>query len=120
MVASPPPTVFAPLETSSASGSAAKSFAERLCAQTRAHLHEFVDNELDLRDASERALHDSVNRHLLLCTKCARLEAQLRAMRLALAAVGARSMRRERASESFRSAAATLLRERPHGPRLVD
>jgi hypothetical protein len=126
MVASPPPTVFTPPDSSRAVGGATRSLADRLCNQARAHLHEFVDNELDLRDTSERALHEAVHQHLQMCTKCARLEAQLRAMRLALAAVGARSMRREHASEELRARAITLLhadsatRAPSHGLRLVD
>ncbi len=64
--------------------------APRDCGSVRAHLHEYVDEELDLHVPAERAILLAVANHVTHCTPCARDEAQLRAMHLAVAAVGAR------------------------------
>ena len=66
------------------------SDAPRDCDSVRAHLHEYVDEELDLHVPAERAILLAVANHVTHCTPCARVEAQLRAMHLAVAAVGAR------------------------------
>jgi len=64
--------------------------APRDCGSVRAHLHEYVDEELDLHVPAERAILLAVANHVTHCTPCARVETQLRAMHLAVAAVGAR------------------------------
>jgi hypothetical protein len=61
------------------------------CDDTRAHLHEYVDDELDPRSGDARRIRQSMMAHLFRCDRCARLEAQLQSMRQALAAVGARA-----------------------------
>lgn len=64
--------------------------APRDCDSVRARLHEYVDDELDLHVPTERAIVLAVANHVANCEQCARVEAQLRAMHLAVAAVGAR------------------------------
>ena len=64
--------------------------ALRDCDSVRARLHEYVDDELDRHVPSERAIRLAVANHVAHCVHCARVEAQLRAMHLAVAAVGAR------------------------------
>jgi hypothetical protein len=61
------------------------------CEDTRAHLHEYVDNELDPHSAEARRIRQALMAHVFRCEHCARLEAQLQSMRQALAAVGARA-----------------------------
>ncbi len=64
------------------------------CDSVRARLHEYVDDEADCHVPSERAMLWAVTKHVAnhvaSCVHCARVEAQLRAMHVAVAAVGAR------------------------------
>jgi len=64
--------------------------ASRDCDAVRARLHDFVDDALDRDVPSARAYALVVANHVARCEHCARVEAQLRAMQLAVAEVGAR------------------------------
>lgn len=80
------------------------------CFITRLHLHDFVDGELDT-DLPGSALREIILDHLVHCTRCARLEQQVRAMRVRLHAVGQRLADRpeERPSAEFRARMTRLL-----------
>ncbi len=62
-----------------------------VCRTVRARLHNYVAGDLRSDIASEAALLDRIESHIPSCPRCARVEAQLQSMRLAMAAVGARA-----------------------------
>jgi len=86
------------------------SFAD--CTLVRTHLDAFVDGELRPYDAHDRPLAPLVEGHLASCAPCARLAQQLRALRSAVRAVGARERETVRASEALRRRAAMILSSR--------
>lgn len=73
------------------------------CDAVQHRLHEYVNDELDVRDASERRVRETMELHLAGCSRCARRESQLHAIRLALSAVGARASAADFGAPSFRS-----------------
>jgi hypothetical protein len=80
------------------------------CFISRLHLHDFVDGELDT-DVPGSALREIILEHLVHCTRCARLEQQVRGLRVRLRAVGQRldDHPDERPSAEFRARMSRLL-----------
>jgi anti-sigma factor RsiW len=79
------------------------------CFTSRLHLHAYVDGELD-SDIPGAAFREVISGHLAHCERCARLEAQLRAMRQRLRECGASGVPAdERPSDEFRAKMARLL-----------
>jgi hypothetical protein len=82
------------------------------CTLVRTHLDAFVDGELPRYDVHDRPLAPLVRGHLDVCAPCSRLAQQVRALRAALRAVGARERETVRASESLRRRATMILSSR--------
>ena len=80
------------------------------CFISRLHLHDFVDGELDT-DVPGSALREIILGHLVHCPRCARLEQQLRGMRMRLrqSAERAQQQAEERPTDEFRARMARLL-----------
>jgi hypothetical protein len=80
------------------------------CFISRLHLHDYVDGELD-SDLPGSALREIIHAHLRHCARCARLERQVRALRLRLreCAVRTAAAAEERASPEFRARMTRLL-----------
>ena len=80
------------------------------CFISRLHLHDYVDGELDT-DVPGSALREIIHAHLQHCARCARLEVQVRALRLRLRAYAASTTAdaEERVSPEFRARMTRLL-----------
>jgi hypothetical protein len=80
------------------------------CFISRLHLHDYVDGELDT-DVPGSALREIIHAHLRHCARCARLEQQVRALRLRLREYAASTATdaEERVSPEFRARMTRLL-----------
>ena len=79
------------------------------CTLVRRHLDAFVDGELASINGDAPAMGHGIAGHLASCTRCARAVHQLRTLRDAVRAVGARERETVRASEALRRRAAMIL-----------